>query len=388
MGWVCALPVELAAAQGMLDEEHQNLSQNPNDTNLYTFGRIGEHNVVIACLPAGGIGTVSATVVAIEMKLKFTSMRFGLMVGIGGGVPSVNSELWLGDVVVSQPGNGHGGVIQYDLGKSTPSGFERTGYLNTPPTVLLNALSKLQSQQLRGKSNLASYLPQDLADEHVEPDLLFESTYRHVGGSTCVRCNPDKLVRSFRRTREIKVHYGTIASGNQVIKDGVIRDMLSLELGGVLCFEMEAAGLMNNFPCLVIRGICDYSDSHKNKSWQPYAAAAAAACAKEILSLIPALEAEERMTRPSRFGFEGEIRSVPARATNQYQNIASEFINNNLNNFYDGDSAFLEKIAQTAAARAQRATEELGLSPEFTPKLAKLGLYDFVILCGKHLIHP
>jgi len=179
------------------------------------------------------------------------------------------------------------------------------------------------------------------------------------------------------------VHYGTIASGNQVIKDGVTRDMLSSELGGVLCFEMEAAGLMNNFSCLVIRGICDYSDSHKNKSWQHYAAATAAACAKEILSLIPALEVEERTTRPSRLVFEDEIRSIPARATNQYQNIASEFINNNLSNFYDRDSAFLEDIAQTATARAQRATEELGLSPEFTPKLAKLGLYDFVILCGK-----
>lgn len=83
------------------------------------------------------------------------------------------------------------------------------------------------------------------------------------------------------------VHYGTIASGNQVIKDGVTRDQLSSELGGVLCFEMEAAGLMNSFPCLVIRGICDYADSHKNKKWQPYAAATAAAYAKELLSVIP-----------------------------------------------------------------------------------------------------
>ena len=44
---------------------------------------------------------------------------------------------------------------------------------------------------------------------------------------------------------------------------------------------------MNDFRCLVIRGICDYADSHKNKTWQPYAAATAAACAKEILSLVP-----------------------------------------------------------------------------------------------------
>jgi hypothetical protein len=53
---------------------------------------------------------------------------------------------------------------------------------------------------------------------------------------------------------------------------------------------MEAAGLMESFPCLVIRGICDYSDSHKNKQWQEYAAATAAAYAKELLSVIPASE--------------------------------------------------------------------------------------------------
>jgi hypothetical protein len=86
---------------------------------------------------------------------------------------------------------------------------------------------------------------------------------------------------------KVVVHYGAIASGNQVMKDGVTRDRMSSELGSVLCFEMEAAGLMNSFPCLVILGICDYADSHKNKGWQPYAAATAAACAKELLSVIP-----------------------------------------------------------------------------------------------------
>ena len=86
------------------------------------------------------------------------------------------------------------------------------------------------------------------------------------------------------------VHYGTIASGNQVMRSAAERDRVSAELGGVLCFEMEAAGLMNSFPCLVIRGICDYADSHKNKRWQAYAAGTAAACAKEVLSVMPPTE--------------------------------------------------------------------------------------------------
>src|SRR2546423_13152648 len=103
VGWVCALPIELAAAAEMLDEEHQDLPQHANDTNLYTLGRIGEQNVVIACLPAGQIGTNSASAVAIQMKATFNSIRLGLMIGIGGGDCSSYSEIRFGVGVVSQP---------------------------------------------------------------------------------------------------------------------------------------------------------------------------------------------------------------------------------------------------------------------------------------------
>lgn len=294
IGWICALPIELAAAAELLDEEFEGLPEDSNDTNLYTFGRVGDHKVVVACLPAGQTGTNSAAAVAIQMKSRFTSIRFGLMVGIGGGVPSAGSDIRLGDVVISQPHMQHGGVVQYDFGKTGAGGqFTRTGLLNTPPTALLNALAKLQSNRYRGRNSLPTHLsvfdrlPQ-FSREKAGPDILFKPTYNHTGGATCEECSREELVeRAPRTTEEVVVHYGTIASGNQVMKDGVTRDRLSSELGGVLCFEMEAAGLMNSFPCLVIRGICDYADSHKNKGWQPYAAATAAACAKELLSVIP-----------------------------------------------------------------------------------------------------
>ena len=95
----------------------------------------------------------------------------------------------------------------------------------------------------------------------------------------------------------MRVHYGLIASGNQVIKDAAFRDEINKRLGGkVLCFEMEAAGLMNDFPCIVIRGICDYADSHKNKAWQEHAAAVAAAFAKEFLSVVPKQEVDHMPT--------------------------------------------------------------------------------------------
>src|ERR1700722_3577241 len=301
-GWDYALPIELAAAVEMMDEENESLLQHANDTNVYPLGRIGEHNVVIACLPASQTRTNSAAAVAVQMKSKFTSIRFGLMVGIGGGVSSDDADVRLGDVVISQPYMHHGGVVQYDIGKTTPSGFVRTGFLNTPPIILLNALAKLRANHLRRKSHLSAYLPTlsrlpEFARDKAGPDILFGATYDHAGGPTCRRCSKDRLLeRTARGSQEIKVHYGTIASGNQVIKDGLTRDRLSSELGGILCFEMEAAELMNSFPCLVIRGICDYADSHKNKSWQPYAAATAAACAKELLSIIPVAEVAKTRT--------------------------------------------------------------------------------------------
>lgn len=129
------------------------------------------------------------------------------------------------------------------------------------------------------------------------PDTLFEATYNHVKGMRCDQCDKKQAVqREERSSTEIVIHYGTIASGNQVIEDGNTRDRLSLELGGVLCFEMEAAGLMNSFPCLVIRGICDYADSHKNKKWQLYAAAVAAAYGKALLSVIPSTQVASQRT--------------------------------------------------------------------------------------------
>jgi nucleoside phosphorylase len=297
VGWICALPIELAAAQEMLDEEDEDASRYGPNSELYTFGRIGDHNVVLACLPTGRMGPQSAATLAARMTSEFTSIRFGLMVGIGGGVPSTESDIRLGDVVISRPFLQHGGVVQYDFGKTGAGGHKiRTGWLNAPPAVLLHALSKLQALRYRGRSNFATYLSifdrlESFSRDTAGPDVLFEATYNHVGEATCEQCSKEKEVkRTPRKNQEVVVHYGIIASGNQVIKDAVTRDKISTELGGVMCFEMEAAGLMNDFSCLAIRGICDYADSHKNKKWQPYAAATAAACAKEILSIIPGAE--------------------------------------------------------------------------------------------------
>lgn len=96
-----------------------------------------------------------------------------------------------------------------------------------------------------------------------------------------------EVERSSREPHEtIKIHYGLIGSGNQVIKSGRLQDQISSRFGGVLCFEMEAAGLMKELLCVVIRGICDCADSYKNKEWQEFAAAVAAAYAKELITAL------------------------------------------------------------------------------------------------------
>ncbi|PLB46413.1 purine and uridine phosphorylase [Aspergillus steynii IBT 23096] len=308
VGWICALPIELAAAEAMLDKRYDDPGpeegrDSDNDSNIYTLGAIGDHRVVIACLPGGQMGTNQAAVVAMQMKSRFKHLRFGLVVGIGGGVPSEKADIRLGDVVISQPDGGHGGVVQYDFGKTTPDGVKLSGYLNTPPPILLSALPRLRARHMRNKEaitkNLSKYTELPLfSRERAGIDELYKPAYQHAGGETCASCRKDKQIhRDLRRAgEEIMLHYGTIASGNQVMRDAIIRDRISSQIGGVLCFEMEAAGLMNSFPCLVIRGICDYADSHKNKRWQPYAAATAAACATEILSIVPAKDLAKMMT--------------------------------------------------------------------------------------------
>jgi nucleoside phosphorylase len=174
--------------------------------------------------------------------------------------------------------------------------FEQTSTLNNPPLVLLNAMSNLRATHLveghRISELLSSMLNRNpaLTDSVLptESDRLFAACYNHSGETaSCNNCDEGHLiVRKNRAGLSPQVHYGQIASITRVLKNGVIRDDIARRLGGTLCFEMEAAGLMDNFPCLVIRGISDYADSHKNDHWQGYAAATAAAYAKELLSVI------------------------------------------------------------------------------------------------------
>ncbi|RYP53871.1 hypothetical protein DL768_001183 [Monosporascus sp. mg162] len=309
VGWICALITEYVAAQAFLDEKHNRPEYvSTNDNNDYTLGKIGKHNVVIAVLPDGEYGISSAASVASDMLHSFPNVRIGLMVGIGGGAPSLKHDIRLGDIVVSAPRDGKGGVFQYDFGKTIQDqSFRPTGFLNQPPTVLRTAVNGLKAQyeseghQLEEAiSNILEEKPRLQKYKRPDPssDRLYQSDFVHPPNddSSCAAvCSGDPL-KLMLRSEQIRednpaIHYGLIASADQLMKDALIRDRLASEKD-VLCFEMEAAGLINHFPCLVIRGICDYSDSHKNKEWQGYAAMSAAAYAKDLLCRIPPNDVE------------------------------------------------------------------------------------------------
>jgi len=316
VGWICAVRTEYVAACELLDEEYQTLSLPHHDHNAYTCGRIGEHNVVVACLPQGRYGLTSAATVATNLRRSFPAIQFGLMVGIGGGAPSAKHDIRLGDVVVSSPTGRAGGVIHNEFGKTIQGKnqdlkFERTGSLSPPPPVLLNALQKLSALHERRGHGIAEMVNQMISKnprlknyQHPDPtlDVLYQSSWVHADEDRpCVEiCGTDRIVQ--RRARDPDqddpvIHYGLIASSDRLMKDAQVRDRLA-QTEGVLCFEMEAAGLMDHFPCVVIRGICDYSDTHKNDLWQGYAAATAAAYAKELLSVVAPKEINTEVTQP------------------------------------------------------------------------------------------
>lgn len=309
VAWISAIQKEFLIACALLDEEHDSPVDIGNDDNCYTFGRMGEHNVVLASLPMARIGITQAGMLATEMLRSFPKLRFGLMVGIAGGAPTAKNDIRLGDVIVSIPDDRRrlGGVVNYAFGVSDQQlGFQRRGNLNAPPEVLLNAANKLKTKYDRRGCRLDSLIGQVIdqntprLEKYRRPtveDTLYLSTYIHPqNAASCIEvCKQQDQSFVKRPARSLNpdqpyIHYGIVGSADNLMKNATLRDELA-SADGILCFEMEAAGLMNSdLRCMVIRGICDYSDTHKNDDWQEYAAAAAAAYAKELMGAVRAIK--------------------------------------------------------------------------------------------------
>jgi nucleoside phosphorylase len=345
---ICALGKESDAVEALFDgdwrDEGIDYGKSRGDSNAYTTGWIGGHNVVLAYMP--NMGKASAARVGASLLSSFPGIRLGLIVGICGGVPTGtdNEEILLGDVIIST------GVVQFDFGRRYPDGFNRKDTLNDnlgrPSAEIRAFLHKLKGKRsrLRMEKCISVHL-RDLCgikdfENSIYPgadhDKLFEPGYRHkhqnaavcqmcatcetVDDSVCTTallescaelgCDNSKLVSRMRllklkdATRDgidpvvagaeaeaqphetttlmPQIHFGNIASGDTVMKSGLVRDQIACR-EKIIAFEMEGAGVWDSFPTIIIKGVCDYADSHKNKMWQEYAAATAASCMKRFL---------------------------------------------------------------------------------------------------------
>lgn len=298
----CALPYEAVAVRYSLDEEFTCHPESIGPKKfVYSFGRIGDHHVVIT--RPHDMGTVKAAQCATTVSHQFPNVCLALMVGIGAGIPHLPKfDIRLGDLVVSVPRDGHPGVIQYDFVKYEKDEVTLKGCLDKPPPILISADGSLQEDEMMGKCPLRKTLGRltkiPMFKRPDTEDILFDGSFHHiVKGSDCNSCDAssDKKVIS-RPPRENNgqpvIHRGLILSGSGVVKSPQDRSHLQRDAKDALCFEMEAAGIMDEIPCLVVRGICDYADTHKQDEWHHYAAAVAAAYCRALLRKIDSQDVE------------------------------------------------------------------------------------------------
>ncbi|KAL4778668.1 putative wd40 protein [Aspergillus varians] len=298
----CALSYEAVAVKYSLDEEFTCRPKSIGRKKyVYSFGRIADHYIVIARPHDMGIVKVAQCATAVSQQ--FPNVRLALMVGIGAGIASLpKHDIRLGDLVISLPKDGHPGVVQYDFVKYERDKVILKGCLDKPPPILLSADGSLQEDEmmerhplkraLRKLTNISMFKRPDTED------ILFDKKFHHVNrGSDCSGCEASsvKMVvsRPPRPNNQPIVHRGLILSGSGVVKSTQTRDQLHRRFTDALCFETEAAGIMDEIPCLVVRGICDYADTHKQDTWHHYAAAVAAAYCKTLLRKVDSQEVEE-----------------------------------------------------------------------------------------------
>ncbi|KAM0285803.1 hypothetical protein ACHAQH_001265 [Verticillium albo-atrum] len=282
IGWFSPLQVELQAAIHMLDEVHEKLPLPATDPNVYFYGAINGHNIVIVGLPE--IGNYPTAAAAAHMRSTFPNLTCGVLVGIGGGVPTKSDAgmIRLGHVVVSKPTILHSGAINYSHGIVTDGVFKQTGVLVKRPSALLSAATTLDA---RLKASGGSPLLKNVGRMLENPRLYRKYKYPGIDRDPMSKHGSDKS-RHVGPGTEIVVHRGTIATGELLLRHAPLGDELAKEYS-VLCFEMEAAGALTGLPCLVVRGVSDYCDSLKNDEWHGFASAAAASYARELFFHLP-----------------------------------------------------------------------------------------------------
>jgi hypothetical protein len=149
----------MAAAQNILDKRHNPLPSHPYDDNVYTFDRIGDHNLIIAYLSFGVINIISAVNIARDIFYIFNSIRFDFIIDIGSGISNSGNNIRLNDIMISKPTKIFENVIQYNFRKTIQDKhFTRTDSLNRSPDILLEAVANLHTKHIMENYKLSEYL--------------------------------------------------------------------------------------------------------------------------------------------------------------------------------------------------------------------------------------
>ncbi|KAM0721994.1 hypothetical protein Q7P37_002920 [Cladosporium fusiforme] len=318
IAWICPLRFELLAALAMLDERSSEFpSQAEGDDNIYFLGSINGHKIVVASSPVPSQRAVrSAFPVFSSLRKTFPALKAVALIGIGGGAPTTTVEgpLRLGHVVVSKESLGKSGVYRHDHQQGRDGAIVRVGTLREPPRIFAQAIERFAVARFLAEADpLAVNIErvttkpklQDYRHPGAEYDRLYKPDYPHAAdGVSCQYCcNKDELARALpvldgeddaKGDPEVVVHEGVIAVGDWDIEalDGEVRDRLAGE-NNILCFESEAVSMATDIPTLIIRGIVDYADSHRNQKWHKYGAAAAAAYARQLFFSLSVDEVRE-----------------------------------------------------------------------------------------------
>ncbi|KAL4922789.1 putative kinesin light chain [Aspergillus aurantiobrunneus] len=330
---ICALPLEAEAVEALFDERYDRLGKyygkQQGDANAYINGRICKHDVVLSYLP--GMGKGSAAGVASSLLVSYPGVRLALDVGICGGAPPPPEyqEIFLGDVIISDL------VIEYDFGRRYPGGFQqKTGVKDTlgrpgrEIRALLNGLrAENACRELQEQAQQYLHTLQQTGIKWIHPgvdDILFKACYLHKhnsnasAGCSCfgsdspdqiceealgkdcndLGCHQSQRVRCREKAEAIQasIYIGPVASADTVMKSGQHRDEI-VKREKVIGFEMEGAGVWDNVPCIIIKGVCDYADSHKSKVWQAYSAATGASVAKAFLEYWMPVNPQDKSRR-------------------------------------------------------------------------------------------
>ncbi|KAI9036457.1 purine and uridine phosphorylase [Aspergillus affinis] len=301
----CALPYEAVAVRYSLDEEYTCHPRSIGPPKyVYSYGRIKHHKVVIA--RPHYMGTVQAGHCASAVRQQFVNVQFALAVGTGTAVPNTSSrDIRLGDVAVGLPRDNHPGIIQFDFGKYEQGAFRLKGCLNKPPAILISADGSLEEDEEMGSSRLGRFLRHITRNsQYGWPkmcDVPLEQHLIGIGKATICRESAPTCDKELLLAQEFRmpvVHRGLILSGNGIVNNIRDSDIFHRGYKDALCFETESAGIMDELPCLAIRGICSYADTRGRSGWERHAAAAAAAYCKTLLYKVPGQTNEDTKALP------------------------------------------------------------------------------------------